>query len=80
MSLIMPEEVICPQCGTKNRFYRWLSVTAWLDPGAAELARRGELNVFTCKKCGFSANMDQDVLVSDQGKMTFYLNPKDTEN
>ena len=72
MSLVMPEEVICPQCGTKNRFYRWLSVTAWLDPGAAELARKGELNVFTCNACGFTANLDQDILVSDHGKMTIY--------
>ena len=79
MSLIMDEQVICPQCGTENTFYRWLSVTAWLDPDAAELARKGELNVFTCRKCGFSANMDQDILVSEEGKMTFYINPKKEE-
>ena len=77
MSLIMDEQVICPQCGTENTFYRWLSVTAWLDPDAAERARRGELNIFTCKKCKFTANMDQDILVSEEGKMTYYTTSKE---
>jgi len=72
MSLVMDEQVICPRCGTENTFYRWLSVTAWLDPEAAEMARRGELNRFTCRSCSFTAVVDQDVLVNGNGTMTLY--------
>lgn len=77
MSMVMPEEVICPKCTTKTTVYVWYSVCSWLDPDAAQLAREGKLNQFTCLCCGFTAPIDQDVLVNDGAAMTYYIAPKE---
>lgn len=79
MSMVIDEEITCPRCGTKSIFYHWYSVTAWLDPDAARRAREGTLNQFTCKACGLKANVEADVLVSEEGKMTLYTPPTTEE-
>ena len=77
MSLVMPEEVICPKCKTRATAYVWYSVCSWLDPDAAQMAREGRLNQFTCKTCGLTAPISQDILVNDGATMTYYTDPKE---
>jgi len=77
MSMVIDQKVTCPRCGTESIFYQWLSVTSWLDPEAAEMAKEGTLNQFTCKKCGFTTVVGSDVLVSWRDSMTLYTAQKE---
>lgn len=73
MSMPSTNRVVCPQCQHEQEFIVWQSMNVTLDPELKEQLLRGELNAFTCEKCGEKTPVHYDTLYHDMraGLMLF---------
>ncbi len=61
-------EVECPRCGSSGRARARRYIDARADPKGRKDLLSGKLNLFRCRKCGFSDNLPVDVFYDDHEK------------
>ena len=61
-------EVECPRCGSSGRARARRYIDARADPRGRKDLLAGKLNLFRCRKCGFSDNLPVDVFYDDHEK------------
>jgi hypothetical protein len=82
MSIVRTEKITCPKCHYLQDTPVWHSVNVSLDPTLRERLFNGEINLFTCTKCGKRATIDVPLLYHDMTRKycVQYYPPKSLED
>ncbi len=65
MTSIAVETIVCPECGFNQETELYESINAIEDPELVERLFTREINVFTCAKCGYRAEVEVPLLYND---------------
>ena len=65
MSSMSPHKLQCPKCGHEQETTIWESINVSISPELKESLLKGEVNTFTCEKCGDNAFIAAPLLYHD---------------
>jgi hypothetical protein len=65
MSLTKQVDVVCPNCGSPQKFKLWQSLNVGIDPAEKERLLSGEICTLRCESCGEESPVEHDLLYHD---------------
>jgi hypothetical protein len=68
MSLTKRIDVVCPSCGSPQKFKLWESLNVEIDPAEKENLLSGEICTLRCESCGEESPIEHDLLYHDPEK------------
>jgi hypothetical protein len=58
----------CPDCQHRQEVTVWKTLDVTLDPGLRDRLFKGEINGFTCRKCGMAGRIKSSLLYHDMAR------------